>query len=800
MATPNMGLQPGQFQPSEEEMQALMKQYGFDPRKGFVPSGSGAAPNAQYNANYNPATGKQGPTGDVGSNPYPQNRYAYSGPQFNASNGTPIDNLYGGYDPYYGSAIDKMAQNNRSLALSGGLQLGQDLNNYTNFQYGQAGNFQDKLNSAYDPIAQGQGGYSDQEKAAILNNPYLQSLQLTPEQQQSNYLTGGEQQGISGDPYSGFNYSQGQAQNQQGLYGNFATQIGDDLGNQESAINSGLQGAGTNMRNAIYDNQSKTYQDLSDIGSLTRGQVGDTASHVRGSLGYSQGLVGNQLDQTGQRLGSALGSQASGVRSYIDPSHLTTSPEYQSTYQVGPQDMQGIMNQAGRQVGAQSAMDEETLQQQANAQGNSSPLAQATMRNRIRQTGAVNQANAMSDAAIKAKQLQLTTEQQRENTRLGAEQNYAGLGSSAEMGLGNQQVQAAQQYGSLGTNAALGLGNQAVSAEYGLGQQGLQNEQYMGSNTLSQQNQLAASQLGAEQYLASQNLAGQQYLGNSRLQNTQSLMNTGLGVGQFNSQQGLGALQTGEQNSSNRAGTLANTRLSGNQYNQTQEAQRGQYIYGQGNQANTNFANQRLGQEGEYRGYLSGAQTQANQNTAVGNQQRVGLYGGINQGLQGATQGAIQNYAVPSMGQNLFGTIFGGAASVGGKFVPGHASGTVTQGPQKALIGEAGPELVVDLDSGNKYGGVSNPMYDRLRDKVYKGDDKEEEMAGGGVVGGHHYFGSKSKLKEMGMPHMKLVSKPTITTLGVKGPQAVIPLTPRKSNKVSLGDIPNLLKKYGGRV
>lgn len=814
--------------------------YQFDPNRGYVPSGQGYAPLEAYNQNYDPVMGRQGPTGGVGSNPYPYNRYAYSGPQFNGY-GMPNQDLYGGYDPYYGNAIDAMAIGNRNMAQAGGLSLGKDLYNYANFQYGQAGNFQDQQNSAWNNIAQGGGGYTDAQKEAILNNPYLQNLQMSPEQAQSNYMTEGEQQGFAGNPMAAFDYTQGMGGQNNALYGDFRNQIGQGLGSQEASINSALQGAGTNMRNVAYDDSSKTYQDLSDIAALTRGSVGSTRSGVEGQYGLM-----------GQNLGQALGSQAGAVRSYIDPRALTTSPEYQSTYGVGPQDMQGIVNQAGRSVGAQSAMDEERLQQQANASGNVSPIAMAAARDKIRQTGAVNQANTMADAAIRAKQLQLTTEQQRENTRLGAEQSYAGLGSGAEMGLGSQQVGAAQQYGLAGMNAQMGLG-----------QQGLQNEQYMGTNTLGQQGRLSASQLGAEQYLASQNLAGQQYLGGSRLSNTQQLMGAGLQQGQFSAGLGAGALQTGEQQQSGRAGALASNRQGVNQYNQGQQFGRGSYIYGQGAQANTNFANNQQTQEQQYRDYLANAQGQANQNAAIGNQQRITTYGAMNTGMQGATEGAIKNYAVPGGWQAIANTAINAVRG---------AKGGVTKGPVDALIGEAGPELVVDLEPaqhGLEVGGFDpndyastmygappietnsdrvpltvntpdapapkkkrSPLYDQLLrgisplyNRVVPNNSDEAQaladsrsgggsavgnvlrMAGfaeGGVTSPHHYFGSRSKLKNdaptgMKPPNMRLVTSPQVTTLGLKGAQAIVPLVKKPGNKVNLSDIPALISKYGGR-
>ncbi len=801
----------------------------FDPYLGYVPSGQGQGPLSAYNMNYNPDSGQQAPTGGVGNNPYGNMRYQFQGPQFNGQGGP--QELYSNYSPYFGDEIDKMAQNNRGLAVGGGMQLGQNLNNYTRFNYGQAADLRDQQTSAYDQIAQGRGGYTDDEKEAILNNPELQKLRLSQGDKDSNYLSEGEQAGISGNPYQAAGYAKDATDQMSGLYGNFAGQIGDDLGSQEASVNAAMQGAGAHTRGEVNTYGNKSDQELSDIAQLTRGAVGDTRSGVEG----------------------AVGQAGSNVRSYIDPNELTASDEYMKNYQVGPQDMQGILNQAGRAVGSRAVMDEELLNQQANANGNVNPMALAAARNRIRVTGGINAGNAMSDAAIKAKQLQLSTSQGRENTRLGAEQGYAGMGTANEQQLGQQDV----------------------NSQMGLGQQELANEQYMGTNTLGQQNKVSDAALQNEQYLGTQNVAGQQGLGASRLSNTQQLLGTGMQQAQYGAGLNTAALQGAEQQASGRAGTLAGNRQTTNQYNQGQDFTRGSAIYNAGSAANLGFANNKQAQEGEYRGYLGTAQNQANQNTTIGQQQQITNQGQMVQGANQATTGAVANYAVPGFGQQIFqdvvGTVQAGAKAAGGV----KAKGGVSRGPETALIGEAGPELLVDL--ADKYGipkhedgfvanstgtAPSNPLYDSIRRRALSSSPDEETaakpdtssskgilgeigdalgptsllgvglkitdairnrnknkpaatpapaptpMAFGGVVikkpgaggkAGHHPYGKKGlpKSKMLGIPHAELVTKPQIRTLGATVPQAVIPLNNKKGNKVNLGDLPDLLKQYG---
>lgn len=754
----------------------------FDPNLGFDPSYIDyTAPLDSYNRNFDPNTGKQGPTGGVGANPYAPMRYGYQGPGYDPY-GSPTDINFRGLPSYLGNSIDAMAQNNRNRAVTGGEQIGQNLSNYTGYQYGQSADFQDRLNSAWDPIAQGRGGYTDAQKAAILNNQYLQSLQLSPEQAQGNYLTGDEQAGITGNPYAAHDYAEGAGQNITGLYSNFAGQVGDALGAQNNAISGQLVGGANNIRGAYNENAGRQYHNLSDIAGLTRGAQDVARSTTEGAYGQMRGDVG-----------SALSAEQRAAMSYVDPRALTVSDEYSRNYGVSPEDMQAIENKAGRTVGAQAAMDEENLQQQARAQGNTSPLALTAARNRIRQTGAVNSANAMSDAAINAKQLQLQTSQNRENTRLGAEQHYAGLGTGTSLALGNDAVRAAQNVGQIGVNAEMGLGTQ-----------GLQNEQYMGSNTLGTQNQIGQNAQGAEQYLSGQQQQAQQYMGDSALRNTQQLLGTGMQQGQFNAALGTSTLAHGEQQQSDRNSQMALNRQGINAYNQNQQYNRGQFIYGAGSSANLNFANNQQGQDSDYRKYLTGRQQQANTNTQIGNQQQLTNYKNTNDATNDATNNAIKNYVVPGFGNQVFSDVWS-VVNTAKSGLP-HAKGGVRTGPVHGLVGEAGPEIVLDFhkpsNGGHDYlamakGGVSIPQ------------------PGKGGPSGHHPYGRKgapkgsaaafdeepsiTKPKPIGGNFSAhLVTKPTTRILGGSGVTAVIPLTKRPGNKLGLKDIPKLIARYGG--
>lgn len=697
---------------------------------GFVPRGTFQQPNAGY---------LQGPGQTGGNNPYQNFRYGFTGqpvsdPSIYGYNVTPF------LDPS-GNRIDEKIANDRIMAYAGGGMLQQNLQNWTNYNQGELGNWQDMMASAYDPSNPANMGYTDEEMSSIMNDPYLRSLQLSPEEQQANFLTEGEQQGWMGNPREALSQL---AQDESGM----------DVAQQDRTR---------------FVNQALNSQD----------------QNVRYGLDQANTGLGNALNSYGGNTRAVMGGWAGNVRPYVDPTALNISNEYSRNYNVTPLDMQRIREQAGRTVATREQADEDALMRAANAQGNTTPMALATMRDRMRQTGEINAANAMSDAEIKAKELQLNTTQNRENTRLGAAQNYANLGVGAENTLGSS----------------------ALSNEQGLGQ----------------------AQIGAEQYLGNLRQQAEQYLGNSRIANQQQLGAANVANAQFGAATNLGAFQTADQQGAARAAGMAQNRQATNQANQAQTFGRGQYIYGNENQNNTNFANNRLSGLQNYRTYLGGQANQANQNVTIGNQQQAGVFGTMTGAANKASENAVVNYGKP------------GAA------ISWLAEGGVTKGPHMALVGEAGPELIIDLARLPKYGlgfdgsgeteeegyGLptdnspgtpetptgENPIYSNIRKGLYaaqkadiggnKGDGNWHGAllnkligaaasliphATGGVAdpSTHHPYGDRGKPKGM-----ELITKPEVRMLGSKVPQAVLPLTPRKNNKVTPEMIPGLMAKYG---
>lgn len=665
-----------------------------------------------------------------------------------------------------GQDVDKQAQEDRNLALQRGEQLNSDLTNYTNDQYAQAGDFSDLQGAAYSGIANGQGGYSGDEKNAILRQDELNSLQLTPEEANQNYLSTDEQKGIMGDT--------GAAYHQLGI-----DEAGVDLAsNNRDQYARGEFNAG---RDAV--NNSLNAQDAG-----VRGAYGSQAATTRATV------VG----------------EANNARKYLDPNALNTSAEYNSAYNFGDRDMQDIEDKAGRTVGYGAAADEDRLLQDANASGNTSPLALAAARNRIRQQGQVGSADAITDARIQAKQLQLQTAQNKENTRLGAAQNYANLGTGTELNLG---------------------------------QDALANEQSLG-----------AAQIGAESYLGNQRTQAQQALGQQGTQLEKDLGQSHIDIGTTGAQMNLAAGQAKDAANSARAGQVATNRQATSQANQATQYNRGKSAYDTESAANTNFANQRLSQEQEYRKTLADRQAQAAQAAQVGNSQKVGAYGAQSGAVNAATGNSVSN--AKTSDPTSIGGILGGL---------GLKRGGVTPGPHTALVGEAGPELVINLpqirqDEYGEYpsyaeGGVipgsdiqqaddqyitpvsqqaqdlgyqprKNPLYEQILKQAYgvAFDPSNPYSQGGGsqnpngalsglggkVIGGlvgkglgalglarGGVVGGDQPLDSYVAPGVELVDGPQLKQLGTHGADAVLPLVPRKGNRVTPGMIPRLAEEYG---
>ena len=288
-------------------------------------NGTGAAPNSQYNS----TAGNGNPYSYLGGQ-YNPNTGSYSMPQFALYNPGIGSSAQPGAQPYTGPALDQQAQQNRNIAIGQGSSIDQSLQNYVNYESGQNTQSQQQLSSAYAPIAAGQGGYTAAQQAAITQQPYLNSLQITPDQEQSNYLTPAEQSAITGNTNAPL----------------------QQLATDEGSLNQAWQ-----------SNSDAVNAQLAAQNAGVTGAVNNATTGVQGAANQEYGNISNVLTQTNPA-----------VQQYIDPTALNTSANYMQNETVSPQDQQNILNEAANTVRGQEQTDEATLLQNAQAQGNTSPL------------------------------------------------------------------------------------------------------------------------------------------------------------------------------------------------------------------------------------------------------------------------------------------------------------------------------------------------------------------------------------------------------------------------------------------
>jgi hypothetical protein len=177
-----------------------------------------------------------------------------------------------------------------------------------------------------------------------------------------------------------------------------------------------------------------------------------------------------------------------GLNAAIDPAQLGLSSQYTTNYNFTPEDMQNIINAAGRKVGEQTMATMDQLQRAAAASGTNAPLALSAALARQAQTGDVAAADAMTQAAIQAKQTYLNTQQALEQMRLASVQDIS-----------NREMQAATTSGQANIAAQETMGQEEAQLTQAGEQAAQQRAQAMAQNRqqISQTNQTAQFQRGS---------------------------------------------------------------------------------------------------------------------------------------------------------------------------------------------------------------------------------------------------------------------------------------------------------------
>lgn len=714
-------------------------------------------------------------------------------------NGIPFNPTYTAEN---GESLQYKSEADRAAAMGRGESIDEGLIDYINRQQEAALGYETAGNAAYSGIAAGQGGYTPEQQAAIMREQELRGATTSDEALQSNYLRPDEEAGIQGDPWAPYR----------------------QLGLDEQSIDQAGQSRDANVRGALTSQDASVRGALAGGASALRGATASQATNMRGAFGDTAENLRSAYGQGANDIRGSLDYGEQNVRAAIDPTKLNVSDEYLANYNFTPENEQDMVSKAARGVGVNATANEDLLLRQAAASGNTSPLALTAARERLAQTSAVNQADAMTDARIAARRLGLDTTQQRETTRLGAAQNLAGLQSSSELSLGSRRT----------------------AAEEGLAGQQAENERYLGTTGIGVEGTIGAAERGTEQYLSAQQQQAEQFLGGSRTGAEKELGESNIGTEKFKTGTNLAAGQAADTAQSQRAAQVATNRQTTGQANQNTKYGQGMAAYGALSGNSKAIADQQLAQQQEFRNYLASQGTQRQQNVSVGQQQRIGNAGTQAGAVNAATGNAINNSKTPGMASQLAGLV--------GGLVLGHAKGGKIAGPTPALVGEAGPELILDIPSYGVGGVIDDgidPYTSGSGETAYEGgglpgddigdrqmgDDPRKKsplykqilaqmaqqrfggpvagsapntgpnggyvlpagssgginplsffgLAKGGVVKNpHHPYGNRGRAE--------LVTRPQIRMLGAHGKQAVVPLIKRPGNHLDVSDIPRLMR------
>jgi hypothetical protein len=362
-----------------------------------------------------------------------------------AIGGFPVDPVTGLPSWSYKSTnnVGDMLQNSLGYAYTQGGELMTNYGSILAQQQQRAGQLGATGDSMYSYL-QAHPGYTAEQAAGIRNQGGLDALKWNQGMADENFLNADEQASTKGDPYAAYR------------------------GYAETATIPQYDAQG----NPILDAQGhQVKQSQADYLNQLARQYG----------GNIQGIY----DKGATDIGGDLGRMGAGLSSAIDPTQLGLSGKFTENYDWSPEDSQNIINAAGRNVGMQTAAIQDQLQRQAAAAGSNAPLALSAALARQRQTGDVAGADAMTQAAIEAKQRELQVQQTLEQMRLGTAQDISGRRMQEATTMGQSGI-AANEY--------LTSGRAAAGLQTGLAQMNQQNTIAGQEANLTQAGEVAAQQ------------------------------------------------------------------------------------------------------------------------------------------------------------------------------------------------------------------------------------------------------------------------------------------------------------------
>lgn len=329
------------------------------------------------------------------------------------------------------------------------------------------------------------------------------------------------------------------------------------------------------------------------------------------------------INNEGQKnLSGAYNTSADKIRSTVDPSKLSLSSRYNGDVQdtlnsrdssandilgnsdanvrgavtgdlrqnsaaaneikLTPQQQQDMVTAAGMDVGYKNKSDAQRIMRKANNAGYNSPMALAAGLHDIQTEGDANAGDAMFRARIGANSEAARRNMALEENRQGAERTYADMKSGSEMALGNRSLADMRNAERTRLDANKDTENMRLNAEQGSSDRQRNVEQGLGQDAM--------------------NVA-------------KSNTNLAMGTQKYNQEAGMKMEQDIDNTKTNRAAGLATNRQGQNQYVNNATSSRA-----------TGVANAKRADQGEYRNYTVGQQSQANSNVNNANDQKIKNY------------------------------------------------------------------------------------------------------------------------------------------------------------------------------
>ena len=343
-----------------------------------------------------------------------------------------------GYNRYVGNNLKQMISNDRDLALGRGDELYQQSKDRAANEGQVRSNYRAYGDEVYDPMIGGRGGYSPEERDAIMREGDFGDFMTNDGGYNENFLSDDERSQIAGNPWNRAAYFNPDAM---------------DARQNESA---------DKQRGAVDDMGRGLYESLD-------GQLGLSEDYSRG-------------------VDSTLNSAESRVRGAYDPAALRANAESLNRIRMTPKEEQDIVTRAGISGGLKYRAATGEMDRKARAAG-LDPIAAGSLRGRYMRNAAADAADAMTGARVQASNARAGRETTAENLRMGGERTAADIGTGTEMALANQRLNAGttkegmrldsqRDIASRRADVAKTLGQTRLGAEQGINAQQRQQAQY----------------------------------------------------------------------------------------------------------------------------------------------------------------------------------------------------------------------------------------------------------------------------------------------------------------------------------